>query len=437
MARELSIRQMWDDLAFPQLMQSFHLALGPTKIILAFFMVSLIALFGICLDALTRSVVIHPQADSPFFRVNGQVELSYPDELTAYISNADHAVEFINAYRESDKRKGVFFTLWNFIASRFNNATTRLLKLGTSNVFANLWNVFANIWLCFRALAWAVQYHPLYSLFFFSFTVLVVCFFGGGICRCAALEFARNEKPGLTEAIQYSREQFKNLLSAPLLPTGILTVFASIIILIGWAGNCPWMGELLIAVAFLPLLLLGLIMALLIFASLSGATLLFPAVVYERTTGLDAIGRSFSYVLNQPLWMVFYTLVEITLGTLFYLFIRLLVFVILSITYTLLSWGLFPAEDGIGKLQRIWSKPSFFYFINHSANPSAWSEIFAANLIYGIMLLLVAFVLALIVSFMFSSMTIIYSLMRKKVDKVDFDQVDIHLQNVADSSHPA
>lgn len=431
MAKDLSIRQTWEDLAFPQLTQSFGLAVGPTKILLALLMVSLVTGFGVLLDSLTQTVVVHPAAGQTFFRVDGEKNLSYPDELTAYIANPDLVEPYRNRFAEEGDRRGVFQTLWSFTAGRFNNATTRLLELGTSNLFANVQNAFYNLWLCFRALVWAIQYHPVYSLLFFTFSVLVICFFGGGICRCAALEFARSEKPGLMEAIQYSWERYRSLLSAPLLPAGLLITFASVIILIGWAGNLPWAGELLIAGLFWLLLLIGLLMAMLIFASLAGATLLFPAVVYEGTTGPDAIGRSFCYVLGKPWWMVFYTLAEIVLGTLYYLFIRLMVFVVLRLTYVLLSWGLFPVTDGAGKLQRIWSKPSFFYFLNRTTDPANWSETVASGVIYAFMLLLVGLVLALIISFVFSATTIIYSLMRKKVDKVDFDEVDLHLEKVA------
>ncbi len=431
MARELSIRQLWEDLAFPQLTQTLHLAVGPTKIMLAFLMVCLVAGFGLLLDSVTHSVTVHPQAGGPFFRIEGQADLSYPDELAAYIANPDIMDRYLSEYRGQAAGRGVFSTLWHFFSARFNNATTQLLELGESNFFANLKNVFTNLWLCFRGLLWAIEYHTLYSLFFFSFSVAVVCFFGGSICRCAALEFARSEKPGLIEALQYSWEHRRHLLSAPLLPAGILLLFAAVVMLVGLAGNIPRVGELLIAVVFVFLLGLGLLMAMLIFATLAGAILLFPSVVYEGTSGLDAIGRSFSYVLSQPLWMIFYTLVEVVLGTLFYLLIRLFVFLILSLTYTLLSWGMLLAGSGAGKLERIWSRPSFFYFLNDPAGPQNWSETIASGVIYAFLFLLVGLVLSLILSFVFSATTVIYGLLRKKVDRVDFSQVDVYLERVA------
>jgi hypothetical protein len=431
MVREHSIRQVWDDLAFPELTRSLKLAIGPTKVTLAFLFVLLLCGGGFIMDLLTRSVTVIPDPASALAG-QGDPFLLKPDELSAYLENPSRTHEYIQIYREHSPGRGVFNTLWNYFAARFNHATTRLLELRTSNLFANLWNVLDNLWLCFRALAWAVRYHPFYSAVYFTFAFLLFCFFGGAICRCAALDFSRNERPGLGEALQFAREQYRAFLTAPLIPLAILAGISLLLMLIGLAGNIPRAGELILALLIGILFLLGLAMTVLLFATLAGGSLLFPAVAYERTTGLDAIGRAFSYVINQPVWMVFYSLVELILGTLFYLFIRLFVFLILRLTYLMLSFGF--TDEQIGKLRRIWAEPTFFHLLNPPLQAVGWSEQVAAFLIYLSLLFIVGLVMAMMISYFFSSITILYGLMRKKVDKIGFTQVDIQLEKIRKTS---
>ncbi|MBP6124836.1 MAG: hypothetical protein KA469_02955 [Phycisphaerae bacterium] len=428
MVRGDSIRQLWDDLALPELTQTLKLAIGPAKIILAFLLVLLVCGGGVILDFLTRSVTVLP-AQTAALVVPEDSIFRKPDELAVYLENPSMMREYIRVYREHSEGRGVFSTLWNFTAARFNDAATHLFKLGSSNFFANLANAGYNFWLCVRALGWAVIYHPFYSLIYFTYAGLLFCFFGGAICRCAALEFARLERPGVGEALQFAREQWRPLLTAPLIPLGMLFCIGLVIYLVGLAGNIPWVGELLIGVLIGSgfLYLLGLAMAILLFAMLTGGWLLFPAVAYEKTTGLDAIGRAFSYVINQPLWMIFYAVAELILGTLFYLFIRLFVFLFLRLTYALLSLG-FTGEH-IEKLHRIWAKPTFFHLLQGPMKPANWSEKAASYLISFSLLFIVGLVTALVVSYFFSAITVLYALMRKKVDKVSITQVEVSLES--------
>lgn len=429
MARDHSIRQLWEDLAFPELTRSLKLAIGPTKIVLAYLFVLLLCTTGYVLDLCTQSVTVLPP-ESEERTIPAEPFLRKSDELSVYMENPGRTSDYIQYYKGQTDGQGVFSTLWNYFAVRFNHATTRLLALGSSNLFANLWNVLVNIWLCVCAVGWAIQYHPFYSVIYFTLAFFLFCFFGGAICRCAALDFARNEKPGLGEALQFAREQWASLMTAPLIPIGILVGISLVIMLVGLAGNIPWFGEILIALLILIgiLFLLGLGIAILLFATLAGGALLFPAVAYERTTGLDAIGRAFSYVMNQPVWMLFYTIVEIILGTLFYLFVRLFVFLILRLTYLMLSIGF--TDEQIDKLHRIWTEPTFFHLLNPPQKAANWSEATASFLIYISLLFIVGFVMALLVSYFFSSITVLYALMRKKVDKISFSQVDIHLEKI-------
>ena len=155
---------------------------------------------------------------------------------------------------------------------------------------------------------------------------------------------------------------------------------------------------------------------------------MFPAIAYEGTTGLDAIGRSICYVLTKPVWMVFYLAVQILLGTCFYLVMRGLVFAVLWVTYHSIRMGVWQPAAGPSKLERIWAEPSLFSLLNTSAGPLDGPEHVAAFIIGLLMLAITSLIAAMMLSFAFSSMTIIYALMRKKVDQIPIEKIWIYLK---------
>jgi hypothetical protein len=417
-----SLRNIWDDLALPDLACSFKLAMGPTKIILAFGGVLAVCALGVVMDLCSKSVVVH-RPDKAGAAATEQTELD------TYINTPAQTGRFINENRSQDVKQGVFSTLWTFVTSRFHAATLQLLSLDRANLFANVKYALANVWLCIRAVIWAFHFHPIYSLIFFGVSFLIVVFTGGAICRCSALEFAQGQKPGLTEAAAYTVENFRAFLSAPLLPLGLVMTVGFLIVITGALAAIPRIGELLLTALFGFLLLFGFLITLMVMGTAAGGLLLFPAIAYEKTTGLDSIGRAFSYVLNRPIWMFYYVLVAGVFGTFFYLIIRLVVFWALQLTYMLLSAGMAVAKES-PKLERMWPEPRFLDFLQQTSEPAVWSESLASFIIYVCMLVIVGLLLAYLVSYFFSAATVVYALMRKKVDNVEMNRIYVHLEQV-------
>ena len=83
-------------------------------------------------------------------------------------------------------------------------------------------------------------------------------------------------------------------------------------------------------------------------------------------------------------------------------------------------------------MERLWIRPGFVDFLTKASGASTWTESLASCVIYVFLMIIVALLLAYIISFIFSASTIIYALMRKKVDHVEFDQVFMHLEQVRD-----
>jgi len=179
-------------------------------------------------------------------------------QLEVYIAEPEKTIRSIEQYKQQGRGRGVFSTLWNFGAARFNGATVSLLKLDIANTLAN-------IWLCAVGLAWAVKYHTAYSIVYFTVVTIVICVFGGAICRCAALEFARGEKSGLTEAFRFSGAKLSSLLAAPFVPVGIMLLLGALVFFLGLMGNLPaGIGELITALGLAGALLIGLLLVFLL-----------------------------------------------------------------------------------------------------------------------------------------------------------------------------
>lgn len=426
MAEKKQVWQIWDNLAFARSFQSFKMALAPARMVIALATVLLVCLIGWLMDF--TAVIGRDWTETKAIET---IDFSSTVDLRPYANNPQKFLSDIEQYRMDRRFDGVFATLWHFGAARFNSATVSLFRL-------EITNLLLNIWLCALAIVWAVRFHPIYSVIYFILIAMVVCISGGAICRSAALEFARGEKPGLTESLGFGLKKFKSLITAPLVLTAITAGFGSVVYLTGLLGNIRYAGELFIALTLAVALVFGLLTLLFLIGSIAGANLIFPVIAYEGSDGYEAISRSFCYVYTHSWWMFFYTAIAAAFGTISYLFVRLFAFGLLITTYTLIDLGIFNQPEVPGKLARIWAKPDFFNLVGQNTNPAGPTESIAAFIIYITVLLVVGLVVAFVISFYFCSSTIVYALMRRKVDNVDMSRVYTPLEQVgrqgADSS---
>jgi len=406
------------------------MAVGPTKLIIAMLTVIVVCLVGWLMDICTEARPVGGEQQAVLAPIIlSVVDFGKAAQLEVYIAEPEKTILSIEQYKQQGKGRGVFSTLWNFGAARFNGATVSLLKLDIANTLAN-------IWLCGVGLVWAIKYHTLYSIVYFTIVTIVICVFGGAICRCAALEFARGEKSGLTEAFRFSGAKLSSLLAAPFVPAGIILLLSATIFFLGLMGNLPaGFGELITALGLGFALLIGLLLVFLLTGTIAGAGLMLPAVAYEGSDGLDAISRSFMYVFSRPWAMLLYTLTATVWGTISYLFARFFAFLVLIITYGLLHLGFSCRVSGTEKLASIWPRPQFLNLVGTSAEVSMnWSQSVASLLIHLTALFIVGLVVAFVISFYFCASTIIYALMRDGVDNVSTDEIYIQLDEIRDDA---
>jgi len=401
--------QLLDDLVFPKIFQTFRMSIQPTKLIITSVALGIICLAGWIMD-FSKTVVT---------TTGTQTELT---ELDVYMTDPSQVSSYIEGFREKGNGVGVFSTLWHFAAKQFHGAVDSVFALDLPGLVGNITDFF-------KAVGWALRYHTVYCIIFFIIMLAVVSISGGAVCRIAALQFARGEKPGLTEALRFSTKRFVNFFTAPLAPISIIIFIGLFIFLLGLAGNIPRAGELIVGLGMALALFAGVLIAVIVIGAVAGLNLMFPAVAYDGSDCFDAISRSFSYVYAKPWRMVVCTAIAAVYGSICYTFVRFFAFLSLWITRWLLQLGLWVdnGSQEVNKLAAIWPKPEFRYLLG-SSNPATtnWTESISAFLVYLFLLVIVGLVVSFIISFYFSANTIIYSLMRKTVDNTAFE--DIYMQ---------
>ena len=241
---------------------------------------------------------------------------------------------------------------------------------------------------------------------------------------------ARGEKISIKEALRFGVKKFPSFLFAPLIPLAIVTVLVLLVLLGSLAlGNWGWgIGEVLVSVLIFLSLIVGFIMALVAVGTVGGLNLMYPTIAVEGSDSFDAISRSFSYVYARPWRMVFYSLVALIYGVLCYLFVRFFAFLVLKLTHMSVAAGIFrPGAGSYGlmdKFTSMWPAPELFGRL-HSFDWAACqgAQTFGAFVIGLWVYVIVGFVAAFLVSFFFSANTVIYYLLRNKVDSTDMDDV--------------
>jgi ABC-type multidrug transport system fused ATPase/permease subunit len=398
METEREASRICESLLFPKIFQTFRMAIQPSKLIIGFLAVAVICLAGWFMD-LNKTVVADAEGRT---------------DLHVYASEPHSHEKFIEKNKANkDEYAGVFSTLWQFEAARFHGVVNSLVQLNLSGVRTNLTE-------CYRGVCWAFSCHPIYCIIFGLIKLAVISVAGGAICRIAALQFARGEKPGIGESLRFSTNKSLSFFGAPLAPIVIIIVIGVFIYLLGLVGSLRWAGELMIGLFTVLALLAGALIAVVIIGAVGGFNLMFPAVAYDGSDCFDAISRSFSYVYSKPWRMLFYTAIAAVYGAICYVFVRFFGFLLVAVPHRVLQMGILYDS----KLTRIWPKPEYLNLLGSQAEASAnWTESFAAFLVHLVLLAVIGLLVSFVISFYFSANTVIYSLMRNRVDNTALEEI--------------
>ena len=175
-------------------------------------------------------------------------------------------------------------------------------------------------WLGTQYDAWHVIYaskgstYVPYTIAFVLLFLGIWSYFGGAIARIAAYEIDKEgERIETRKALQFARKKFWSFFWAPLICAIGFLFFAMCNYVGGAVGGVldyAWVGAPVVAI-LLPLALLsGFIMTLIAVGTVTGFPLFAPAVAAEGTDSFDAVSRGFSYVYSRPWHFTWYQLVS-------------------------------------------------------------------------------------------------------------------------------
>ena len=276
--------------------------------------------------------------------------------------------------------------------------------------------------------SWMVCEHLIFAAIFLLITLAVWSLLGGAVHRIAALQATRQEKISIVQAMKFSMGKFFSFFTAPLIPLAIILLLGFGLVIGGVIGNAWGLGMFIVSLLFVLALLVGLIIAFLVVGLVGGAGLMYPTIAVEGSDSFDAISRSFTYIFEKPWRAAIYTLAALLHGMAGYVFVRAFAFIALWSAHFFVKGGIWQGGQTLpgacDKLDIMWTAPTFASL--HA--PCRWEamstmEHAGAILITFWVYLIIGLVGAYILTYASSASTVIYCLLRRKVDATDIDDV--------------
>jgi hypothetical protein len=149
----------------------------------------------------------------------------------------------------------------------------------------------------------------------------VWAFFGGVITRMAIVQIAGKEGGGLRDAITFVKSRYITYLASPIVPIVVIFIIAFGLIVFGLFEMIPIVGDVLVAGLLWCIPLgAGFVMALLV-VGLVGYPLMYTTLSAEGSDAFDALSRSYNYVYESPWSYIWYSLVALLYGAVVVFFV--------------------------------------------------------------------------------------------------------------------
>jgi hypothetical protein len=405
-------------LTFPflRIFNAFGMAVQPGRLLLSLMLVLLLYLGGTAMDlAWGRQV--------------------YPNEVGAYVrNNAEDYGAWLELAKAKQPQDYIFKTLVDQEVSAFERlvVSATSLDFGLADLAAGRGVESGGVIGALASMVvvipgWLYTAHPWFMAVFVLYAFALTSLIGAAICRVAAMDACRGEHLSAFAGLRFALNHWVQVMLAPLIPLGIVVVIRLALALAGWAFfNLPVL-DVIGAVLFGLMLLLGFVAAMLLIGLALGVNLLTPGIAVEASDAFDTVGRAYNYIVGRPWRFVFYNMVLIVYGAVTYLLVGLVVFSTIWFTKQCLSLGAgAEVAAGVTRLDAVMPDPRWGRLLS---DPD-WDNLggtgtVAAALVRVWMQLLIAVLPAFAVSYYFNAQTWVYLLLRRSADLVEFDEVYI------------
>ena len=301
--------------------------------------------------------------------------------------------------------------------------------------------------------------------------VAVWAFCGGVITRIAAVQLANKGPVTFMQAVRFVCKRYFSYLGAPLVPLGIIAAVVLGLFFYGLLALVPFLGDIVLLGIGLPAVLLGGAIMTVFLVGLVGYPMMYTTLSVEgdQSDTFDALSRSVNYVYQAPWHYLWNWLVAVLYGaavTLFVLFFASVSVYVgkwaVGLTASALwqdrkpeylfvyapesfGWrelltkdspyevkGEWVAYDRDGKETGEPARAVRQVYAYKPANPDAytagknefwWYNSWGAGIVCFWLTLAFLMMLGFSYSFFWSAATMIYFLMRKKVDEAELDEV--------------
>jgi hypothetical protein len=305
----------------------------------------------------------------------------------------------------------------------------------------------------------------LYLLLVILWSVATWAFFGGVITRIAVVQLSGKDRISLKEAVRYVANRYVSYVLSPLFPLGIVAAVVIGLAIYGFIALLPIFGDVVLYGLGFPLVVLGGIVMTFVLIGLVAYPLMYTTLSTEGSDTFDAVSRAYSYLLQAPAHYLWYAFIAVLYGVV----VTFLVVLVASLMVYLGKWAIIQAPLSETTNQRpdylfIYAPKSFGWrelllqgsplevrrettptdagrvIVTYPFADPDQAERYIASyqpwnwlgvwLVTFWLVLVFLLMLGFSYSFFWSAMTMIYLLMRRKVDEIELDEVYLEEDNL-------
>jgi hypothetical protein len=300
----------------------------------------------------------------------------------------------------------------------------------------------------------------LYFLLVIVWTVAVWAIIGGAITRIAAVQLCRDERVRIGEAIRFTLARWKSYFFASFFPLATVAGIVLILILFSLGNLIPVFAEFWDGILWVAVLALGFLMAGVLVCMINWP-MIHATLSTEGSDSFDAVSRSYTYLITKPWHYLWYALVALTYGAIVVFFVGLMA----SLMVDLGKFGVGILTNLFGYTSR---DPSYLFI--YAPTSFGWRELLLQdspiarghpgeiqqaidaytsqadfhwwNYIGPFLVACWLYLAFLVVigfgySYFWSASTIIYLLMRQKVDDTELDEVYLDEEDSEEAYAPS